>query len=292
MTAENLDLYTLKRDHGGVVYDGGRRWVGPGPGHSRRDASLSVWLTNDGRPLVHSFAGDGFEACASHLGIEHTAPVRLDRPAYERLKRDREAEATRREAAALAFCEKVWRGGVPVEGTLGETYLDARAICWFPSDVQFHPASPRGYTTAARCPALLALARSVTGTPKAVQATYLTPDGARKTGRITFGVLLGAAVRLAPPGPVLAVAEGLETAASYAKLEGVPTWATLGTANLEAFRPPSCVRRLIIAADGDKAGLKAAHALAEKLRSRCDVTIAPAPAGGDWNDVGTGRVDV
>src|SRR5665213_1595065 len=170
MTAAAIDLYSLKRDHGGMVYGGGRRWVGPGPGHSRRDASLSVWLTDDGRPLIHSFAGDGFEACAQHLKIEHAAPVRLDRPAYERLKRDREAEATRRENAALAFCDNLWRGGVPVEGSPGARYLDARAIGWFPADVLFHPNAPRGYASTSTSPALIALARSVTGVPKAVQA--------------------------------------------------------------------------------------------------------------------------
>ncbi len=288
-----VDLYALKRDHGGMVYDGGRRWVGPGPGHSRRDASLSVWLTDDDRPLVHSFAGDGFAACAEHLGIEHSSPVRLDRTAYERQKRERQADARRRENVALSFCERLWRGAVPVEGTIGARYLESRAIGWFPSDVLFHPATPRGYTTAATGPALLALARSVTGTPKALQATFLTADGRSKTRRITFGALIGAAVRLSPlGGPDLAIGEGLETCASFGELEGWPTWATLGTANLEAFRPPSCVRRLIIAADGDAAGRKAAHTLAEKMRSRCDVTVTAAPAGADWNDVATGNVHV
>jgi hypothetical protein len=292
MNADPVNLYSLKRDHGGTVYGGGRRWVGPGPGHSRRDASLSVWLTDDGRPLIHSFAGDGFEVCASHLGIAQAEPGRMDRAAHDRQKRAREAEARRRENAALAFCKALWSGGVPVEGSPGAKYLDARAIGWFPADVVFHPNAPRGYTTATTGPALLALARSVTGVPKAVQATFLGQDCRTKISRATFGALLGAAVRLGPVGPDLAVAEGLETAASYAELEGIPAWATLGTANLEAFRPPSCVRRLTIAADGDPAGMKAAHTLAERLRSRCDVTIAAAAAGADWNDLATGKVHV
>jgi putative DNA primase/helicase len=90
----------------------------------------------------------------------------------------------------------------------------------------------------------------------------------------------------------LAVGEGLETCASFQELEGVVTWAALGTANLEAFTPPTCVRHLIIAADGDAAGMKAANALATRLRNRCDVTISPAPPGSDWNDVATGKAYV
>jgi phage/plasmid primase-like uncharacterized protein len=109
---------------------------------------------------------------------------------------------------------------------------------------------------------------------------------------VTFGLLIGAAVRLAPAGLELAVAEGVETAASFSALEGLPTWATLGTSNLEAFNPPSCVRRLVVAADADPAGLKSAHVLAERLRSRCTVSIASAPAGADWNDVATRKAHV
>lgn len=292
MNALPIDLYSLKREHGGTVYDGGWRWVGPGPGHSRRDASLSVRLTDHGTVLIHSFAGDAFEQCAAHLRIEYGSPTWHDRASHGRLKLARAVEAARRENAALAFCEGLWSGGVAVEGSPAARYLDARAIGWFPGDMMFHAAAPRGYTSPATAPALLTMARSATGTPKAIQATFLTPDCRTRTGRMTFGALIGAVVRLAPVGPNLAVAEGMETAASYAELEGVPTWATLGTANLEAFRPPACVRHLTIAADGDATGLKAARTLAERIRSRCDVTIAPAPTGHDWNDVMTGKAHV
>jgi hypothetical protein len=242
--------------------------------------------------LLHSFAGDAFAACAAHLGLDHMAPERLDKAAHAQLKREREAEAIRRQQAALAFCERIWRGGVDIEGSPGERYLAARGIDWFPADLRYHPAAPRGYSTAATAPGILALARSLTGAPKAIQATFLAPDGRAKTHRITFGLLSGSAVRLAPAGSELAIAEGVETAASFSALEGLPTWATLGTSNLEVFQPPSCVRRLTIAADGDAAGLRSAQALAERLRQRCAVAIASAPTGADWNDVATGMVRV
>jgi hypothetical protein len=91
--------------------------------------------------------------------------------------------------------------------------------------------------------------------------------------------MVGAAVRLAPPGPCLAVAEGLETAASFGELEGVATWATLGSANLAAFTPPACVRHLIIVASGDPGATAAASFLAQRMRARCDVTILSTPDG-------------
>jgi hypothetical protein len=284
-----IDLQALRQQHGGQVYSGGRRWIGPGPGHSRRDTSLSVWINDDGRPVVHSFAGDAFGACAQHLGLELAAPIRLDRAEFDRQRRERQAEAQRRDEAAMSFCARLWDEGVPIEGSLGQDYLRARAIDWTPGDLRYNPATRRGYSSNAKAPAILAAARSSTGTPKALQATFLMPDHRSKTNRVTFGKLVGCVVRLAPATDSLAIAEGMETAASYARLECVPAWASLGTANLEAFDPPARVRRLIIAADGDDAGQRAALALAERVRSRCDVTIHTAPRGFDWNDVMTGR---
>jgi putative DNA primase/helicase len=291
MRLKSVDLYDLARKHGGRVYDGGRRWLGPGPGHSRRDASLSVLLA-DTRPLIYSFAGDPLYECAAFLGIEHTYPGKVDGNAYDRLKRQREADSRRRQHAAMAFCQRVWQGCLALPGTLAAQYLETRAIGWNLADLAFHPNAPRSYAGDSTAPALIALARSLSGTPTAIQATYLAPDGKARTGRATFGVLIGASVRLAPPGSSLAVGEGIETSASFQKLEGVATWATLGTANLGTFSPPACVRRLIIAADGDPAGLKAAHALAARLQNRCIVTISQAPAGADWNDVAMGKAHV
>jgi hypothetical protein len=285
MTAPVIDLHAIRQQLGGQVFGGGRRWSGPGPGHSRRDRSLSVWVTDDDRLLIYSFAGDDYRACADHLGLPAGRPASASRSDRERLKAERRAEEARRDAAAQCFCDRLWSGVEPIADSLVETYLAARWIASTPADVAFHPACPRGYHSAATVPAMLALVRSVTGAPKAVQATFLGPDGRSHRGRVTFGKLAGGAVRLAEAGAELAIAEGLETAAAFATLYGMPCWSACGTANLEAFNRPSGVRRLTIAADGDAAGMNAAMALASSLRARCDVVIRPAPEGMDWNDV-------
>lgn len=281
-------LYRLKQHRGGMVYDGGTRWVGPGPGHNPRDRSLSVWVTESGSILVHSFSGDPFDACVSYLGLGYRA-VRVDQETYQRLRRERLAETHRQRKIRLAFCHRMLEGAVALEGSPGAIYFAERGIGWFPQDVVFHPNAPKDYEETRFGPAILAVAR--VGTPiYGLQATYLRRNLKEKTGRASFGDIMGSAVRLLPGAPAMAVAEGLETAASYAELEGVPTWATLGTANLKMFEPPAYVRHLTIAADGDVPGLEAAHTLA--ARCRCDVTIASAPAGSDWNDVATGKVSI
>jgi putative DNA primase/helicase len=283
-----VDLLAIKRVHGGNLYDGGRRWVGPGPGHSRADRSLSVCISETGRLLIHSFAGDSFAECAAFLGVENTDAAKMDRATRDQLSREREAETSRRRE----FCQALLREANPIEGSLAARYLEARGIRWCPADLAFHPGARRGYRSMSRAPALLAIARSKSGSLAGVQATFLRPDGCGHTGRTSFGSIRKAAVWLAPAEPVLAVGEGVETCASFSTLHDVPTWATLGTGGLEAFEPPPCVRRLVVAADGDDAGRQAAYALADRMRRRCAVTIMSAPLGTDWNDMARHPGDV
>ena len=91
-------------------------------------------------------------------------------------------------------------------------------------------------------------------------------------------------MRLTPAGTELAVAEGVETALAFAQMFNAPTWAALSTAGLIAFMVPAGVKRLIVAADNDPDGLKAARALAERARAVCEVVITYPDAPGDWND--------
>lgn len=297
MTA--LDLHALRREHGGTVYDGGRRWVGPGPGHSRRDASLSVWLAEQDRPIIYSFAGDTFEACARHLGLKPGEASQVDRATYARLKREREAARRRQEDADAAFCEGVWRDALPLAGSPAATYLRGRGLQLdHVADLRFHPAAPRMKpdpcrTPPAPLPAMVAVARDARGFACSLHTTSLRADGSGKAAvqraRLMFGRMSGRSVQLAPMSHdgMLAVAEGIETAASFTALHGVPAWAVLSTSGFVNFEPPAGIRRLIVAGDGDDTGasLRTATALAERVRERCDVEVRMAPAGRDWNDV-------
>ena len=82
--------------------------------------------------------------------------------------------------------------------------------------------------------------------------------------------LAGAAIRLAPAGEVLGVAEGLETALAASALSGMPVWACLSATLLRRFEPPSGVRLLTIWVDKDRSGTgeRAAAALRDRLVPR------------------------
>ena len=287
----SLDLYAVRHLHGGTVYDGGRRWVGPGPGHSRRDASLSVRLEADGRALVHSFAGDPFRACAEHLGLELSHGQRADPAEAERLRRERDVRRREQRNSAWAFCDEVWSGTVGAEDTPAEAYLTRRGLPWpYPADLRFHPAAPLDYERRRHACALVALVRSADGVPKGLHVTALRHDGSGKARfhnpRRMFGACAGNAVHLAPARlGELAVAEGVETALSFARLRGVPTWAALSTAGVHAFHLPAGLSLLSVAADGDQAGRAAAEALAARASKRCDAQVIDPGDGLDFNDV-------
>ena len=91
-------------------------------------------------------------------------------------------------------------------------------------------------------PAMVAAIQGPDGRLRGVGITFLRPDGMGKAEieqpRITRGELTGGAVRLAPAGPKLGIAEGLEDAATVQQETGLPCWAALGTSNLPRLELP------------------------------------------------------
>ena len=142
-------------------------------------------------------------------------------------------------------------------------------------------------------PAMIAMVTGPEGAPSILR-TYLTVDGRKAPvdapRRLMPGtVAKGAAIRLAPAGDALGIAEGIETALSASALFGVPCWAAVNAGMLTAWQPPPEVRRILIFGDNDASytGQAAAYALARRLRSEgfiVDVEV-PAEPEADWNDV-------
>lgn len=151
------------------------------------------------------------------------------------------------------------------------------------------------FAEGARHPALVA--KVVTHDDRAVNLhlTLLGPGGQKaaveQVRRVMPGKLPeGCAVRLAPPEPVMGVAEGLETAMSASVLFGVPVWACLNAGLLAKWIPPQIAERVMVFADNDAnyTGQAAAYQLAKRLSVQhgreVEVMVPPEP-GSDWNDV-------
>ena len=127
-----------------------------------------------------------------------------------------------------------------------------------------------------------------------VHRVYLREDGrgvAPITGaKMMLGSIAGGAVRLAPAGPRLGLAEGIENALSAMQLySGLPVWAALSVGNLGRVVLPPVVREVVLLLDGDapdspaeKAASRAALAF---LKRGLEVQTIRPPAGQDLNDL-------
>jgi DNA primase len=101
-----------------------------------------------------------------------------------------------------------------------------------------------------------------------------------------LGRCRGGVVRLADPGDVLMVGEGIETCLAAMLATSHPTWAALSTSGLRTLDLLGNVRDVIVLADGDNAGEAAAHDCAWRWkREGRRVRIARPPQGMDFNDL-------
>ena len=141
-------------------------------------------------------------------------------------------------------------------------------------------------------PALIAEVRDVRGGLVSAHATYL--DHSRKLDveqprKFLSGLSQqpGCAVRLMPIGPtgVLGVGEGIETCLAAALIHGISTWAALTAPLLAKFEPPLGVRQLVVFADRDSAGERAAVNLVQRLGGQVPIEVhTPRPPSKDWAD--------
>ena len=211
---------------------------------------------------------------------------RFARKRQDRVSDDPDTDALKRSAAALA----IWQASRPAEGTPVAAYLNSRGLTLrASSDLRFHPGLK--HPSGAIWPAMVALVtHGESGVAIAIHRTYLARDGAGKApvnpAKMMLGPCRGGAVRLAVPGDVLMIGEGIETCLSAMQATGHPAWAALSTSGLRSLDLPRDVRDVIVLADGDEPGEAAAQdcALRWKREGR-RVRIARPPIGMDFNDL-------
>jgi len=269
----------------------GPSWMARCPAHDDRTPSLSLRDTDEGYTLAYCHAGctqaevvAALRACGLWTGrrSRNDMPLMRRRTGSARVV---ENEAGRRQAAT-----RIWQAGRPAAGTLVHTYLAARGIDVLPPRVlRFHAAL--AHPSGERWPAMVALvAHGLTGEPMAVHRTFLRHDGGGKAPVTPQKMLLGpcreGAVQLASASMTLRVGEGIETCLAAMSATGRPAWAALSAAGLQSLRLPLGVQDVIVLADNDEAGEKAAHACARRWkREGRRVRIAWPPRGMDFNDL-------
>lgn len=259
----------------------GRGWAAPCPAHSDRCRSLTIGIGRNGKLLLHCHFGCSFAAIVTAAGLADAELRGLEPP----------PELTREERIRAA--RGLWDGSLPAANTVVAVYLRNRGIeLPMPRSIRFLPLHDH-HDFGWPFPCLIGGLQDGAGSFSGVSITWLSADGSDKAPvmgepvRKVYGILHGAAVRLAEPTATLVLCEGIETGLSVQMSTGLPTWAALGAANLPHLQVPQGMREVVIAADNDPAGLAAAQlARARLLREgrRARIVLPPAPAN-DFNEM-------
>lgn len=262
------------------------------PAHPDKQSSLSIGIGSNGRLLLKCFGGCSFERIMAALGSPQVARFAS---APSAAPSDAENLDRRRR---IDYAQCIWNSSFPIIGTpagkhqrgrtIIEKYFRSRGITIeAPLTLRFRwVRHPSGITL----PALVAAVVTESEGIIAIHRTYLDDNGNKtklEPAKAALGPIRGGAVRLAvvKPGETLVLTEGIETGLSIFQATELPTWAALGTSNLLQVEIPEIVRQVIVAADGDEAGERAAYSAAQRFLSqgRC-VRIARPERGRDFND--------
>jgi hypothetical protein len=275
----------------------GMGWMACCPAHDDTTPSLSINETSVGKVLVKCFAGCSQAGVIATLQKRclwttlrgRTQSIRPD--SFAKRRAERAASEAEHRSWAIAIAKRIR----PAPNTLVPVYLNSRSGLPLPDtcDVGFiaslrHRDHATGEIT--YWPAMVCRMRSVEGLVMGVHRTWLTPDGLGKAAvdkpRMTLGPCAGCAIRLFDEADTLGISEGIENALAFHVLTGIPVWAAGSTAGLRTIELPAAVRTVVIIADPDAAGEKAARVAAMRLicESR-KVRIACPPDGLDFNDL-------
>lgn len=233
----------------------------------------SPWPSAEG--WAH-FRGEGDCRC----GADHGIAPQLPSPVAV-------AHARPNDSERVEWALQIWRNGRDPRGTPAETYVRRRAITdELPPSLRFAvlPHKPSGRTL----PALVAAVTDVEGNVRAVHRTYLAPGGRGKApvepAKMMLGPTGGLSVHLAPAAERIAVAEGIETALSVQQVTGLPTWAALSAGGIQRLELPPLTTSILIAADGDRDGRRAARIAGQRWRAEGRQVQIVVPRRSDFND--------
>ena len=203
-------------------------------------------------------------------------------PADDAAVRQRKQDAARR----------LWSGSTPAPGTIVDAYVSARALPGLAASMALRCRGDCRHPAGGSLPAMVAEAVDAAGAFLAVHRTFLRRDGSGKAEmepqKATLGPVWGGAIRLDPIAEELVIGEGIESAASAGRLLGLPAWAAVSAGNLaQGLVLPAEVRRVVIAADADPPGERAAQqaALRWQREGRTVHIARPDKAGCDFNDL-------
>ena len=264
--------------------EGNHRVACPTCGRGGRDKTLGIKVEGDGNAVAHCFRCEFTESYRPQSNVRH---LRIAKP-VER------AASVQKHTTLSEYGRSLFNACEPISGE-ATAYLQARN-CVIPpkdGDLRSHPSLKHagGYIG----PCLVALITdAITGDPLSLHRTWIKPDGTKADVEPTRLLLknhrkAGGVIRLWPDDSVtmgLAIAEGIETALSLAHAF-TPVWSCIDAGNLASFPVLDGIESLVIGADNDEAGIKAARECATRwaIASKSVRIIEPDTQRSDLNDL-------
>lgn len=215
--------------------------------------------------------------------VEVTHP---DLPDKIRIIRNHEREGDDRR---IRHAHDLWLKREPIGGTVAERYLvTTRGIKGLISSILGHVPNAYCSVLGEETNALIAPLQDSLGHVTAVQQIFLSretddawrDDRGRRVKR-TLGAMRDGAVRLGLPDRVLGLAGSVEDALAASWLYSLPVWATCGEHRMARVWVPEEIEHLVIFADADEPGVKAAQE-AKKAHQRDRQVTIQYPAGKDF----------
>ena len=224
----------------------------------------------------HRATASTFKRAREFVGLDGAVPD-TEEERTQRLRNEAK-EASRRKAAEekqaadrarkLETAAGIWDDAVPIAGTHAEAYLIARLGMkpkgGWPDVLRFHPrlpySSPDGTTKPGTFyPALVCKVTDMLDEFTAVWRIFLHPTKPQKApvgkaAKMGLGQAGGGAIRLGGIGPIIGVAEGVESAlgAFLYSSEKYPVWSAMSTSGMAGLQVPFEIERVYIFPDGDK----------------------------------------
>ena len=276
-------------DQGRSIVEGlGGKWSnGTGmcrcPAHDDRSPSLSVRI-GDRSLLFHCFSGcdtrDVLRALRHGGTVGRGGVLNTD-----------EAVEPVEPGNLVPIIERLWTAASPIRGTPAADYLESRGIVSHSAQLRYHPHVQLGPKHGASWHrAMLAAVRDQHGALIAIHRTFLEAVEPLKAKFDNPKRLLGlpgqGAVQLGQSRSTLGLAEGVETALAASVIHSIPVWAVLGNERFGMVSIPAHVTELVILADNDAGGKRAAAlAQAGHKRGGLALRVIWPPAGcNDWAD--------
>ena len=203
---------------------------------------------------------------------------------------DETAESRKRVRGFWNMCDAA-------RGTPVARYLASRGLSWLARNDSIRYRAECPHPSGRRLPAMVALVWDGNGDICAIHRTFLNFDGTKANVdpvKASLGSFVGGAVRISPAEPEIVVAEGLETAASAGAMLGLPAWSAIACGNLRAAMVlPEIVRSVVIAADHDGPGRRAAAGAARRWRAEGRIVriFQPDAPRIDFNDLYRARME-